>query len=323
MDLGNYVERTLGQKIVLSAARIPGAPLHLEHAYRFWRIRLFGQDFVLAEAAVEMGGGVKRLLADLQALRRLVRGAHVAIVLPRISSTQRQRLIEAGVPFVVPGRQMFLPTVLVDLREHFPRPPIAHRKHLTAAAQFVVLRQILWGDTEGKPLSEVAEDLGYSAMTLTHVRKELVAASVCEDLRRGRAKPLRFREKGRELWEKVRPVLDSPVVNTTSVRTLNPALSALPAGHTALALATMLAARPPTAVALHHKVLRSALDEQLVEAVEDPEQAESIVEAWAYAPRRLARGNAVDPLSLWLSLKDDPDERVQSALEDLLETVSW
>ena len=31
----------------------------------------------------------------------------------------------------------------------------------------------------------------------------------------------------------------------------------------------------------------------------------------------------VDRLSLYLSLRDDPDERVQGALEDMLEGVKW
>lgn len=31
----------------------------------------------------------------------------------------------------------------------------------------------------------------------------------------------------------------------------------------------------------------------------------------------------VDPLSLYLSLRNDPDERVQAALKELLEAMQW
>ena len=44
---------------------------------------------------------------------------------------------------------------------------------------------------------------------------------------------------------------------------------------------------------------------------------------WHY-PTTLDRGSpAVDPLSLILSLRDDPDERVQMAVDELEESLPW
>jgi hypothetical protein len=36
-----------------------------------------------------------------------------------------------------------------------------------------------------------------------------------------------------------------------------------------------------------------------------------------------ARHGVVDPFSLYLSLKDDPDERVRMALDNLMEQYAW
>ena len=44
---------------------------------------------------------------------------------------------------------------------------------------------------------------------------------------------------------------------------------------------------------------------------------------WNYPPRLLGDGNAVDQISLYLSLRDDTDERIQQALEELLEEIRW
>lgn len=47
------------------------------------------------------------------------------------------------------------------------------------------------------------------------------------------------------------------------------------------------------------------------------------VETWAYDPGALTRGDVVDKLSLYLSLRDHPDERVGIAAAELLETFEW
>lgn len=43
----------------------------------------------------------------------------VVFVHPSISSYNRKRLIEYKIPFVIPGNQMYLPELMIDLREHF------------------------------------------------------------------------------------------------------------------------------------------------------------------------------------------------------------
>ena len=47
------------------------------------------------------------------------------------------------------------------------------------------------------------------------------------------------------------------------------------------------------------------------------------LEIWNYAPILLAKGDAVDRLSLYLSMKDHADERIQIALENLIEDMPW
>ena len=45
------------------------------------------------------------------------------------------------------------------------------------------------------------------------------------------------------------------------------------------------------------------------------------VELWKYDPDILSGKNAVDPLSLAMSLKDEPDERIEEAVDILLNKV--
>ena len=67
------------------------------------------------------------------------------------------------------------------------------------------------------------------------------------------------------------------------------------------------------------------------------DEAVAMVELWSYNPEfvnlsnstsenhdsGLKRNQLVDKLSLFLSLKDNPDERVQGELKELMESISW
>ncbi len=48
-----------------------------------------------------------------------------------------------------------------------------------------------------------------------------------------------------------------------------------------------------------------------------------LVEVWTYPPGSLSRGDAVDSLSLHLSLRDPIDDRVARARDDLLAVLGW
>jgi len=47
------------------------------------------------------------------------------------------------------------------------------------------------------------------------------------------------------------------------------------------------------------------------------------IETWSYDPAALATSDVVDELSLYLSTRDHPDERVAQAADQLLENMSW
>ena len=47
-------------------------------------------------------------------------------------------------------------------------------------------------------------------------------------------------------------------------------------------------------------------------------QAQVAVEMWRYNPRKLSTRNIVDELSLALALREDADERVEEAVEEML-----
>ncbi|HLV30827.1 MAG TPA: hypothetical protein VKY57_04590 [Chitinispirillaceae bacterium] len=64
-------------------------------------------------------------------------------------------------------------------------------------------------------------------------------------------------------------------------------------------------------------------EQKRIKIVENSFEAQAQLEIWYYNPEIFGKKNVVDDLSLFLSLREDTDERVQIALSELLEKFKW
>jgi hypothetical protein len=294
-------------------------PLFLSRAFELRQLRLFGDSFLIATPTADDQPGLRQLVRQREALSDKL-GSTVVLVLPQIKSYERKRLIEKRVPFIVPGRQLFLPMLLIDLRERFPTQ--ARPKSISWVAQVLQIRQLVMQDMEECPLSHIAKLLGYTPMAISQAVDELVALQLCDRVRAGRAKLLQFPLPPRELWRAAAPRMRSPVKKSLLARRLmNGRTPPRFAGMTALAEYTDLVQSGIETFALSEDGMRNALADGTVESCELEEDAVAVVESWAYMPELTSRGPSVDPLSLYLCYREDRDERIQLALEQLLEML--
>ncbi len=89
-----------------------------------------------------------------------------------MDSYNRKRLIEQRVSFIVPGNQMFLPFMGIDLREHMKNIRIK-KETFSPSAQLLLLSLLLGKLKNGVTPGEAAKLLGYSSMTMTRAFDEL------------------------------------------------------------------------------------------------------------------------------------------------------
>jgi hypothetical protein len=285
--------------------------------------RLFGRDFLLAvEGGEGEPGSPGEYESNLEVLRAKL-GERVVLVLHAIPSYVRNRLVQLGVPFIVPGSQMFIPMVFIDLRERQARPKPPGAKSFTPAAQCVVLYHLQINSLTGRSMQEIAGTVGYSAIMMTKVKAELESAEISESVREGRATTLHFLHEGRRLWEHALPFCSSPIKKKHWVQWDTPAYPALMAGMSALSRRTMIEDDRLPTFALGHKTYLSNLETGFYRGSPGPDEANVCLEAWNYEPKILGDNELVDPLSLYLSLQDSPDERVQQQLEQLIEEMRW
>lgn len=330
MDLeaavADYVEQVTGERpemAPVSAEALARLPVYLGHAWRLKRMFLLGHEVILALPEDGTRTGLSRLMKDRSALASRLE-SEVILVLHDIKSYERRQLVEKRVPFVAPGRQLFLPMFLADFRETFSVPTQPPREAMSWISQLIVLRHLLNGGIEERPLAEVAETLGYTAMAVTHGVRELVSLGLCAKVTQGRARTIRFELQQQALWDRALVHMRSPIVRRYPVAEVRGRITAsLEAGLSALSGKTNLAYNGPRIVAAPNREAKRLLSEGVLETRLDENDTDLILEGWSYMPQLVSSGPEVDELSLYLSLKDELDERVQMALANMMEQRIW
>lgn len=326
-ELAGYLVEVFGQTPrvqQLPPTAVRDVPLFLRTAYRFARAAVLGRTFLLA---IEPDGVPTATPTEYgkhaEALRTAM-GIPVALVLQPVPTHIRNRLVHHGVAFIVPGRQMFLPFLALDLREHEARPIRGMREVLSGAAQAVLLGHLLGKPVEAVPLGDVAATFGYSAMTLTKIAAELAVNELATVTREGRTRLIRFVEARRALWDRALPTLANPVSIRLWVRRWAAVdVEKVVAGLTALERYTAIADDRLPTFAMARPDLRTAIARGDIVTCEGEDDAVAAIEGWRYHPTRLATGDCADRLSVYLALRDSADERVQKELRTLLEGVEW
>ena len=320
-----YLHHTLGvDPHVRLWAGATKLPYFLQDAYELREIRLLDHPILLAiyrRKATPVPTDIRKHVDKLKELA----GRPVVFVADALASYERKRLIEQKVPFIVPGNQLYLPELGIDLREYFRQRKEAPDEALSPATQALLISALLrnpW-QSDWRPAETLAR-LGYTAMTLSRAVKELTAADIATIRHEGRTRWLRLDRPPAEIWEQSKPLLRSPVNRTAwahpaaSLRRQGTPL----AGLSALACHSMLAEPPVPTYAVSSAQWRTAVRAGL-EVLPEALPGACQWQVWSYTPTLLADSTTVDPLSLALSLQEEADERIQQALDELKDQFPW
>jgi DNA-binding transcriptional regulator YhcF (GntR family) len=248
----------------------------------------------------------------------------VVYVRNHVTAYNRKRLVEHQIPFIVPGNQMYLPHLGVDFREYF-RGPRPTQNQLRPSTQAVLVYALL-KDADSLGPTAMAERLGYAAMTMSRAFNELEAADLIVPTVTGRGKDrkLRLSAPKPKIWKKAQSILRSPVKTCHTVHlSSNKNLPGPLAGMTALAHHSMLVEPMNSTIALSREDWKSLQQRKKAYSVPLGDPGAILIEEWRYAPTFFAAHGRVDRLSLYLSLRGMKDERVQDALDDMMEKMSW
>ena len=220
----------------------------------------------------------------------------------------RKRLIEQGVFFVSGEKNAYLPSIIVSPATQKPSP-----RKLSACAQYLILRYLQEGVDGTVSLVEMAEKTPYSYISVAQAVQNLEALNLCRSVRDAKGnKSISYSAAGKELWELAKTYMTSPVKKRFFCTGL-PDYTFPASGISALSMVSSLAPDRERTVAVYSKEYVPGQFEN-----ENDVEGPYIVEIWRYP---IIGTKTVDKLSLYLSLEDDRDPRVEKELAIMLDAV--
>lgn len=318
-NLKSYLQNVLNTSVNVHLWKDTSSfPIFLTDSYDFYNLSIFDLSCLLMipkDSTTELTPGV---ISNHSKQAQKHWDGFVIHAQACLSSYNRKRLIDHGIPFVIPGNQMYLPHLGIDLREHFRKSQDTKIKTFSPATQAVVIYALTRKEDENLTSTLLAEKLGYTLMTINRAFAELKAAQIGQFCQKGRERWWTFSDK-QTLWNEVAPYLRSPVKKRLWLKNCHPQLVA---GLTALSHLSLLTAPEPAVFATSTNQWEITKQSNL-EEVPLAEDADAELEIWQYNPELFAKDRIVDPFSLYLSLKAIQDERVEAALQELMEKITW
>ena len=328
VKLRNYLEINLGiqlEVIPVPKQELNRLPMFIGEIYTVYLVKLFNNDFLLIQYKDADGFSISQLENHFNLLNQKLEKKLVLLV-ENLSSLNRTRLIEKGISFVVPGKQMFLLDLGIDLREINQNWRNKKKSEkLLPSAQVLLLYHLLrssdqW-NLESASFTQLALKFYYTKMAITKAVDNLVYYELCK-VEGTKEKYVRFTGDKGQLWQEALPLLVNPVYKRIYVDEMPEGMHLLQSNESALPEYSDM---NPSQQKYYAIEKGKYYDLQKNGQLKNPNEYEGMycLELWKYNPAILTEGitkqNNVDPLSLYLSLRDIHDERVETALKNITE----
>ncbi len=322
-QIQEYVSGILGVPVTVRPwAKRNRLPIFLKQAYEFHLLEVLGRECL---AIVDRGNEEVAPATIRKHTEHLLDKfpGEVVYVRDRVAAYQRKRLIEQRVPFIVPGNQLYLPSFGIDLRDYYRSQLREKPESFSPATQAVLLYLLLRAPAGPHTPNELAKRLDYSKMSMSRVLQELAGRPFARTETVGRNRLLTIADDRQRVWNESLAFVRNPAVKRCHISRPDNPIGGVIAGLSALSHYTMLSAPPQMTVAMtaaRWRTIQKPLDSNPA----SPSDTDTVaVEVWSYDPLILAEDNVVDRLSLYLSLRETSDERIEAALNEMLETLAW
>ena len=274
-------------------------PIVIKSNYDCYSAAIMGIDICLCFAKDEKSITPSKIQLHLQMLAQLINKPCI-IVLEDIPSYNIKRLIDQRVNFIIIGKQMYVPSLMLDLRK-MPAKDKDIKDQIPPLAQCMIL-YVLQGKNLIATISEITELFGVSYSTANRAVRWLQSKDF---IFTGRVnKNIQFLLLGHELWDKALTYLISPIEKT--IRTNYQPTNALISGCSVFS----------------DKMKTYAIYKDASKDISETINGDYTIEVWKYNPMILSNDKKhVDYLSLYLSLKDNTDEESSSIANKLIKEV--
>ena len=302
--------KVAGKILILSSMEkeeLKGIPIDYKLKFHFYRATFNESVFCLLETNKEENHASVDCLKLAERLEGIVH-LPVVFLFRNLLFVERNRLIDRGVYFIVSDKFAFLPFLIINNKTAI------HKKteELSAVAQYILLYHLQVNNVNGCSLTDMEQKLPYSYVTISRAFNNLEELKLCKiEIDESRVKRIFFEWTKNEMWKRSLPLMKNPIKKRVYCDGLVPNQSFIQGGINALSHYSSLNPDETKTYVVDVKRYKSLQINSICVNLNDVE-GNICIEIWNYPP---LRQDYVDPLSLFLTLRDDRDPRIEKEIE--------
>lgn len=305
-----YLDKVLGVKVTYEDVEFKHLPNFIATRYRLQMVSMDEQKMIILypKTELEQIEVLKKHIVRIQNNENLP----IVLVLKELSFRKKEYLIRERIPFIVDGKQIYLPFMAMYLQERCSAEE-KPREEMLPSAQMLLLH-FIYGGAQDLSTSQAAKDLELTHTSISRVSRQLEEMGLLHIRKEGVQRILHSEDSPKILFQKAGDKLLNPRKRTVYISKEMVGTELLESGYSALAEYSMLNT-PNVRCYAAEKI--SQWKDVMTNSLQNS-QVQVAVEIWRYIPRKLSTRNTVDELSLALTLREDADERVEEAIEEML-----
>ena len=164
-----YLDKVLGVKVTYDDVEFKHLPNFIATRYRLQMVSMNEQKmiFLYPKTELEQIEVLKKKIARIQKNENLP----VVLVLKELSYRQKEYLIREKIPFIVDGKQIYLPFMAVYLQERCSAEKKT-RGEILPSAQMLLLH-FIYGGAQELSTSQAAKDLELTPTSISRASRQL------------------------------------------------------------------------------------------------------------------------------------------------------
>lgn len=313
-----FLEKALRQNVIMTESKevYKNLPLAYRGRYDIFTVETNGVLWMAIHP--KDNAGLVMLRRDRAGIEKMT-GLNCAIFLDRTTFYIKEKLMEEGIPFVIDGKQVFLPFIgyLLSKENERELPPIHLISFLTQKMLLIAIYE-RWNEVK---VSDAAKRLEVSTKSASRCFDELEYLNVNVLGMKGKSRVINIPDDREQLWQQIESVLRNPVIRRFILR--KDMKLEKKAGISALCEYSLLSDNAYPTYAITKKELKaSGVKEE--KQVSELEEIGCVVLELGYFTDFLGKG-LQDPLSVALSLTEEEqeEERVNISINEMLEEYVW
>ncbi|WP_207736364.1 helix-turn-helix domain-containing protein [Fusibacter ferrireducens] len=316
MDMIDYLKEQLDETVEIKPFKgVKKLPLFLTNEYKFSECKIHDLDCILMEKE-DIKFSIDKIIKHLKKVKEFGVERPV-LIFNDLDSGKRRKLVIRRVPFIVPGKHLYLPFIFINFTEKVTNVSNKFDK-FTAATQMIYIRILLSKENE-IVTREIGEELGLSMMTINRGIRQLVSLGIVEEIGLGTKKKY-YRMNKKFCWEAGKKYMIPPISKVKYLKHSNNVNHQISSSDLALSALTMMSSEKVISYALDKYSFDQIEPTLIIKESDVEDDMEAVrVERWKYNPNLFSKDGIIDVFSLYAIYQEDNDPRVEIELEQLIE----